>query len=123
MNQGQFKDPVCYMCLAGTAVAYWSLTQEIVGSSPFTVMTIFLSLNSANSRKHLGKTQLCRLVLLIRALWIRKECVTPDCLFLIKSLNLQNYERRHDYHPLLWESHPSLLATGCWVTYQDSSSP
>ena len=39
MNQGQFKDPVCHMCLAGTAVAYWSLTQEIVGSSPSAVMT------------------------------------------------------------------------------------
>ena len=27
------------MCLAGTVVASWSLTQEVAGSSPFTVMT------------------------------------------------------------------------------------
>ena len=26
---GQFKDPVSHMCLAGTAVASWSLTQEV----------------------------------------------------------------------------------------------
>ena len=26
------------MCIAGTVVAYWSLTQEVAGSSPFTVM-------------------------------------------------------------------------------------
>ena len=39
MNWAQFKDPVCHMCLAGTLVASWSLTQEIAGSNPFTVMT------------------------------------------------------------------------------------
>ena len=27
------------MCLAGTVVAFWSLTQKVAGSSPFTVMT------------------------------------------------------------------------------------
>ena len=27
------------MCLAGTVVASWSLTQEVAGSNPFTVMT------------------------------------------------------------------------------------
>ena len=27
------------MCLAGAVVASWSLTQEVAGSSPFTVMT------------------------------------------------------------------------------------
>ena len=26
------------MCLAGAVVACWSLTQEVAGSSPFTVM-------------------------------------------------------------------------------------
>ena len=40
MNWAQFKDPVSRMPLAGTAVASWSLTQELAGSSPFTVMTI-----------------------------------------------------------------------------------
>ena len=35
MNWSQFKDPVSNMCFAGAAVAYKSLTQEVVGSSPF----------------------------------------------------------------------------------------
>ena len=39
MNWSQFEDPVFNMCLAGTVVASWSLTQEVAGSSPFTVMT------------------------------------------------------------------------------------
>ena len=49
MNWAQFKDPVSRMCLAGTVVASWSLTQEVAGGrdgaglSPFAVM----SLNSA----------------------------------------------------------------------------
>ena len=38
MNWDQFKDPVPHMCLAGAVVASWSLTQEVAGSSPFTVM-------------------------------------------------------------------------------------
>ena len=38
MNWAQFKDPVSHMCLAGAVLASWSLTQEVVGSSPFTVM-------------------------------------------------------------------------------------
>ena len=39
MNWSQFKDAVSHMRLAGTVVAYWSLTQEVAGSNPFTVMT------------------------------------------------------------------------------------
>ena len=39
MNWAQFKDPVFHMCLAGTVVATWSLTQKITSSSPSTVMT------------------------------------------------------------------------------------
>ena len=35
MNWAQFKDPVFHMCLAGTVVAAWSLTQEMTGSGPF----------------------------------------------------------------------------------------
>ena len=45
MNWAQFKDPVSHMCLAGTVVASWSLTQEVAGSSPFITRQIFLSLN------------------------------------------------------------------------------
>ena len=39
MNWNQFKDPVSHMCLAGTVVSFWFLTQELAGSNPFTVMT------------------------------------------------------------------------------------
>ena len=35
MNWAQFKDPLCYLCLAGAVTAIWSLTQEVAGSSPF----------------------------------------------------------------------------------------
>ena len=43
MNCSQLKDPVSHMCLAGTVIAYWSLTQEVAGLNPFTVMTITFS--------------------------------------------------------------------------------
>ena len=39
MNRTEFKDPVSHVCLAGVMVASWSLTQEVAGSSTFTVMT------------------------------------------------------------------------------------
>ena len=35
MNQGQFKDSISYMCLAGAVVASWPLTQEVARWSPF----------------------------------------------------------------------------------------
>ena len=31
INWTQFKDPLCYPCLAGTVVAPWALTQEVSG--------------------------------------------------------------------------------------------
>ena len=49
MNWVQFKDPVSQMCLAGTVVASWSLTQEVTGSSLFTVMANILPLNSVKT--------------------------------------------------------------------------
>ena len=39
MNWSKFKDHISSMCLAGTVVASWSLTQEVEGLNPFTVMT------------------------------------------------------------------------------------
>ena len=54
MNWAQFKDPVSHMCLAGTLVSYWTLTHEVAGSSPFTVITNILV--TEFSEKHLGKT-------------------------------------------------------------------
>ena len=51
MDWTQFKDPVSHVCLASAVVASWSFTQEVAGSSPFTVMTnIFVTV------KHLAKT-------------------------------------------------------------------
>ena len=42
------------MCVAGAVVACWSLTQEVAGSSLFTVMTnTFVTENFVT---HLGKT-------------------------------------------------------------------
>ena len=35
MNQGQFKDPLGYLYLAGTVLASLSPTQEVAGSSVF----------------------------------------------------------------------------------------
>ena len=39
------------MCLGGAEVASWSLTQEVAGSSPFTVLINIFSLNLLNSVK------------------------------------------------------------------------
>ena len=39
MNWAQFKGLVSHTCLAGAVVASWSVTQEVAGSIPFTVMT------------------------------------------------------------------------------------
>ena len=56
MNWAQFKDPVSHMCLAGAVVASRSLTKEVAGSSPFTVMAKIFFTEFAESVKHLGKT-------------------------------------------------------------------
>ena len=39
MIWNQFKDSVSHMCLTGTVVASWFVTQEVASSNPFTVMT------------------------------------------------------------------------------------
>ena len=33
MNQGQFKDPLCYMCFGGAVVPPLSLSEEVVSLS------------------------------------------------------------------------------------------
>ena len=38
MNWALFKEPAPNMCLAGALVAFLSVTQKMVGSSPFIVM-------------------------------------------------------------------------------------
>ena len=47
MNRAQFKDPVLHMCLAGTVIASWSLTQEVAGSSPFKDLVSHMCLTGA----------------------------------------------------------------------------
>ena len=55
MTLTQFKDPVSHMCLAGAVVTSWSLIQEVVGSSPFTVITnIFVTEFSENIKGKLN---------------------------------------------------------------------
>ena len=44
------------MCPAGAVVPSWSLTQEVAGSIPFTVMTNIFSLNLLNSDKIFRKS-------------------------------------------------------------------
>ena len=39
MHWAQFIGPVSHMCLVDAVVASWSLTQDVAGSSPFTVLT------------------------------------------------------------------------------------
>ena len=52
--EGQFKDPLCYLCLGGAVVLSLCFTQEVVSSSShFQQKNSFLSLNSV---KLLGKT-------------------------------------------------------------------
>ena len=54
MNWAEFKEPISHVCLADTVVTSWSLTQEVAGSSPFTVKrNIFVT-------EHLGKTPMFR---------------------------------------------------------------
>ena len=45
MNWGQFKDPLCYLCLIGPVVAPWSLTPDVAGSNnPFNlIINIFVA--------------------------------------------------------------------------------
>ena len=39
MNWAQFKNPASHMCLADAVVVAWSFTQDVAGSSPFTLTT------------------------------------------------------------------------------------
>ena len=64
MNWAQFKDPVFHLCLVGTVVACWPLTEELAGSSPFNDK-YFLSLNSANSVKTFRKNSIVSQIVVI----------------------------------------------------------
>ena len=53
MNWAQFKDPVCYLSLAGAVVAPWSLTQDVAGLNPCTELILsnsfIVTTNDTNS--------------------------------------------------------------------------
>ena len=51
MNPGQFKDPLCYLCLCGTVVSSLSLMLEAMGSGTEILFIFELSLNLLNSMK------------------------------------------------------------------------
>ena len=54
MHWAQFKDLVFHVCLAGVMVASLSLTQEMAGLNPFTVMTnIFVTEFIENVKENL----------------------------------------------------------------------
>ena len=54
----QFEDPVFHMCLTAIMVASQSLTQEMAGLSPFTVMTNIFSVNSMKSMNPLKENSI-----------------------------------------------------------------
>ena len=58
MNWAQFKDPIPHMCLAGTVVTFWSLTQEVARWQVRVLLMSYLFVTefAEFSEKHLGKT-------------------------------------------------------------------
>ena len=66
MNWAQFKDPVSHMCLAGTVVASWSLTQEVTGSIPFIVMTNIFVTEFSEFSETFRKTKLSALTSVVK---------------------------------------------------------
>ena len=55
MNQGQFKDPLCYLCLSGTVVKSQSVTQEVVGTNKTILLIFFFATEFSNSVKTFRK--------------------------------------------------------------------
>ena len=62
MKWSQFKDPICYLCPAGTVVVSWSLTQEVAGLRNLFLNIFLCHWIQSIQRKYLGKTQMIRLV-------------------------------------------------------------
>ena len=60
------KDPVRNTCLAGAVLAYWSLTKEVAGSSPFTVMTNIFVTEFAKFAKFSGTFRINPIVFSIK---------------------------------------------------------
>ena len=60
MKWAQFKDPVAHMCLAGTVVASWYLTQEVAGSSSFNNKYLFVI--QFTEKLHLCRQQLASVI-------------------------------------------------------------
>ena len=60
MNKGQFKDPLCYLCLLGAVVPSLSLMQEVVGSRHNYCLN-FVNGFTYFGESHLGKTPISQL--------------------------------------------------------------
>ena len=53
MNWAQFKDSLCYPCLAGAAIACYSLTQEVAGLNKLFKIIIFFDTELAEFSKNI----------------------------------------------------------------------
>ena len=58
VNWSQFKNNLCYLCLAGTVIPSWYLGTILYKYRRWQVWIIFLSLNSANLVKTFRETQI-----------------------------------------------------------------
>ena len=58
MNLGQFKDSFSYLFLPSTVLAFWFLTQEVAGPSPFNDTYFIVTEFAEFNEKHLGNTPL-----------------------------------------------------------------
>ena len=78
MNWAQFKDPVSDRCLAGTVVAFWSLTQEVAEWQVRVLLLqwqFFSSLNSLNLVKTFRKNSIDLLAKIF--LKMAQRCTSP----------------------------------------------
>ena len=79
-NWAQFKDLVSHMGLAGTVITSFSLTQELAGSSRFTVMTKFFFTFRKNSNVPSARIK--------QLLFLNKKTNLAILLFLPRLINL-----------------------------------
>ena len=52
MNWSQFKDPISHICIAGTVVASWSLTQEVAGWALLMLNSVSASRKNSSDPKN-----------------------------------------------------------------------
>ena len=74
MNWGQFKDPVCYLCVAGTVVASWPLMQEVVGLNNLFKYNIFVTEISEFTENIKGKLNILNVCTVLVFLLRMADC-------------------------------------------------